>query len=301
MDVTPRRALGVFLGLLLCLASLGMIVVGIGQLSQAAISALLLVWAVLPILGTVLGGMAAYRVHGLLTARYVLDRNGLGIRWGQAIEEIPLPLVHLVRPDEGERRQLRPRPGLRWPGCVVGSARSEDLGEVEFFSTGGPDRMLLVRTDSRTLAISPPDLDAFQRAFVAASRQGVLDPIEPRSERPDLFPARLWRDPVARALLVPGVGLPLMLLGFLGLRAGSLPPLVPFGFDPAGNPNPLVPPGRLLILPLVGGLWWGVNLAIGTGFYRKAEDRTLAHAVWGATILVELLAWGAALVLLAAA
>lgn len=301
MDVAPRRALGAFLGLILCLAALGAIALGIGQLSRAAISAALLVWAALPILGAVLGGMAAYRLYGLLTARYVLDRNGLGIRWGQAIEEVPLPLVRLARPSDEEMRFLRPKPGLRWPGCVVGSNHIAGLGEVEFFATGVPKRGLLVRTDDRALVISPPDPDAFLRAFLEASRQGVLDPIEPRSERPDLFPARLWRDPVARVLLVPGIGLPLVLLGFLGLRAGSLPPRVPFGFDPAGNPNPLVPPGRLLLLPLVGALCWGVNLAIGTGFYRKSEDRSLAHAMWGLTIVVDLLAWGAALILLAAA
>lgn len=301
MDVRPPRALGVVMGTALCAAALAAIALGIGQLSQAAISAALIVWAALPIFGAVLGGMAAYRLYGLLTARYVLNRNGLGIRWGQAVEEVPLPQARLARPTEAEAQSLHPRGGLRWPGCIVGTNRLEGLGTVEFFATAGPARTVLVRTPDRTLAITPPDPEAFLRAFVAASRQGVLDPIEPQSARPDLFPARLWRDPVARILLIPGIGLPLTLLGFLGLRASDLPALVPFGFDPAGSPYPLVPPGRLLLLPLVGALCWALNLAIGASFFRRTEDRSLAYAMWGVTIAVGLLVWGAALLLVTAA
>lgn len=301
LDVRPPRTLGVLIGSGLVLVGLAAVAFGVGQLSRAEISAALLLWATLPIVGTVLAGMSAYRLYGLLTAQYLLNRNGLGVRWGQAIEEVPLPEVRLARPSEAERQILRPRRSLRWPGCVVGSSQIEGHGHVEFFATRGGDGLVLVQTSARTLAISPPDVDAFQRAFVEASRQGVLDPIEPRSDRPDLFPARLWRDPIARVLLVPGIGLPLVLLGFLGLRAATLPPLVPFGFDTAGVPYPLVPPGRLLLLPLIGGLCWGANLALGAAFYRQPQDRSLAHGLWGLTILVDVLLWGGTLILLAAA
>jgi len=158
-----------------------------------------------------------------------------------------------------------------------------------------------VISPERTLAISPPDVEAFQRAFVEAARQGVLDPIEPRSTRPDLFLARLWRDALARSLLFLGIALPLVLLGFLGLRAGSLPTLVPFGFDPLGNPDSLVPPGRLLLLPLIGVLCWAINLGLGSTFYRRGTDRPLAYVLWGIAVAVDLLLWAAALSLLAAA
>lgn len=301
MDTTPPRTLGIAIGLGLCLAGLAATALGLAQLSQAEISAALLVWATLPIVGIVLTSMAGYRLYGLFTARYLLNRNGLGLRWGQAIEEVPLPEVRLARPSESEQAVLRLRRGLRWPGCVVGTTTVEGLGPVEFFATRGPADTLLVRTPRRTLAISPPDIDAFQRAFVEASRQGVLDPIEPRSERPDLFPARLWADPLARILLVPGIGLVLVLLGFLGLRAGTLPDLVPFGFDTAGVPYPLVPPGRLLLLPLIGGLCWAANLLLGAAFYHQPADKSLAYALWGLTLVVDILLWGAALILVAAA
>jgi len=301
MDTAPPRSPGLLIGALLLLAGLAGIVVGVTQLAQSSISATLLVWAALPIAGSTLVALTTYRLHGLATARYVLNRNGLGIRWGMAFEEIPLPSVRLERPPEALWRALRPRGALAWPGYVVGTADVQGIGPVEFFSTRGGAEMLLVHSPERTLVISPPDPQAFLKAFGEAGRQGVLDPVEPRSVRPDLFPARLWRDPLARTLLGLGIALPLILLGYLGLQAGGLPDTVPFGFDAQGNPDALVPPGRLLLLPLIGSLCWAVDLGLGSSFYRRAEDRAMAYGLWGTAVVADLLLWGAALSLLAAA
>jgi len=300
MDVAPPRTQGVLLGLAIFLAGVGAAALGLSQLARAAISPALLLWAALPIVGTAAAGLAVYRLYGIITARYVLNRNGLGIRWGLAVEEIPLPEVRMERPQDSLRAGLRPRGAMRWPGCVVGAGDVEGLGRVEFFSTRGHAGMLLVISPRGILAISPPDPEAFLRAFVAAARQGALDPIEARSARPDLFPAKLWRDPIARPLLFAGIALPLVLLGFLGLRAASLPAVVPFGFDSEGSPDSLVPPGSLLLLPLIGGLCWAGDLALGSALYRRGSDRPLAYAVWAVAVVVGLLLWGAALNLLAA-
>jgi hypothetical protein len=215
MDAAPPRALGVAVGVFLLLSGLACVALGVSQLAQASISAALLLWAGLPIAGSVLAALAAYRLFGLLTARYVLNRNGIGVRWGWAVEEIPLPSIRIERPSESLWPQLRPTGKVRWPGCVVGSNVIEGLGPIEFFSTRGPQATLLVISPQRTLAISPRDPEAFQHAFIAASRG-------PRSVSPfrfgPTFSWRLWRDP-ARTLLWMGIALPLVLLGFPGSAA----------------------------------------------------------------------------------
>jgi hypothetical protein len=149
--------------------------------------------------------------------------------------------------------------------------------------------------------ISPPDPEACQNAFIETARMGSLELIPEGSRRPDFLFTRLWDDRLARALILGGLTLPVLLLSFLALRAPGLPEQVPFGFDPMGAPDPLAPPGRLLLLPLIGGLCWLADLVIGLWLYRRDRDRPLSYALWGAAIVVGGLLWGAALQLLAAA
>jgi hypothetical protein len=193
--------------------------------------------------------------------------------------------VRIERPPDTLHGKLGPLGALRWPGCVVGAAEVEGLGPVEFFSTRGAGGMLLVISPTRILAISPPDPDAFQRAFVAAAREGTLDPIQAHSSRPDLFPARLWADPIARPMLLAGIALPLVLLGFLGVRAASLPASVPFGFDSLGTPEAFVPRAIALtaahrgtvldyrLRPGLGFLPTGLRPAIGLCHLGGSCDR----------------------------
>jgi hypothetical protein len=137
--------------------------------------------------------------------------------------------------------------------------------------------------------------------FNQMTQMGSLRRIERQSHRPDFLSARLWTDPLARWLILVGIGLPMTLLIYLALRASSLPGEVPFGFDPAGLPDPLAPPGRLLLLPLIGGICWLADLMLGAWVYGNRRDQTLSYALWGSAILVGCLLWGAALHLLAAA
>ncbi len=92
-----------------------------------------------------------------------------------------------------------------------------------------------------------------------------------------------------------GALLPLALLAFVGWRAPGLPSSVPFGFDALGNPGAEAPPGRLLLLPLMAGVLWLVDLSLGAWLYRSEPDRRLAYTVWAIALAGGLLLWGAAL------
>lgn len=284
------------------------IALGIAQLGQGLISPVSLVWIGLLLLALPLALLVLYRLYGLATARYRVDRDGLYVRWGMSYDQIPLDLISEVgplreRPITGElsgrAEPRRPRFGFWWPGCMVGSARS-DLGEaVDFFATSG--QLLVVRTMAgRALAISPPDAEAFQGAILSATRMGSLEAIPERSVRADFLVMRLWRDRLARGLILTGLLIPLVLLGALVITAPSLPELVPFGFGPSGQPNPLAPPGRLLLLPLIAGLIWIADLVFGAWFFGNEADRPVAYALWSAAIMAGALLVGATWQLLSA-
>jgi len=300
MTFLPRRRLGLLLGSLFLLVLLGAIGFSIARLNAATVTLWILLWVLMPLLGFPLALLVAYRLYGLLTAGYRLDRDAFVLTWGLAFEQIPL--AELARPQPAAQLSfdLRPPRGLWWPGCVVGRREIDGLGKVEFFATAGQAGIVLLRAGDRTLAISPPDVDAFLQAFTNSVRLGSLEPVPARSQRPDFLFGRVWEERAARLLIPTGLALPLLLLAYLALRAPGLPAQgVPFGFLPTGQPAAPAPPGRLLLLPLIAGLCWLADLSAGVWLFRREADRPLAYALWGIAILTGLLLWGAVLILLA--
>lgn len=301
MLFTPPRARGLLLGGLILVLLLGATALGVLELASAAVSPLTTLWVSLPIVATPLSAAVVYRLYGLLTASYRIDRNGFRLRWGLAGEEMPLAAVDSLRAASQVPGEVRVPRGWGWPGSVIGRGTVEGLGVVEFFATVRDERLLLLSGAGKTLAISPADPKAFVAAYVEANRLGSLQPIGTRSLRPNFFLARLWSDRLGTGLILAGLGLPLLQLGFLALRVPGLPAQVPFGFNPLGVPGPWVPPGRLLLLPLVAGLCWLADVAVGAWLYRREAERPLAYGVWATAVAVGVLLWGAGLSLLAAA
>ena len=297
MNFTPRRTLGFVLGFFFLAALVAMAALSAAQLGQRLISPVSLVWIGLLLLALPLALLVSNRLYGLITARYRVDRDGLYVRWGISYEQIPLDLISDVGPlreadalSGGEAAEpRRPKFGIWWPGCMVGRSKG---GEIDFFSTTPP--ILVVRTTTgRAMAISPADAEAFQGALLSATRMGSLESIQARSVRADFLVTRVWKDRLARGLILVGLIIPLLLLGALVIMSPTLPELVPFGFGPTGQPTPLAPPGRLLLLPLIAGLIWIADLVLGAWFFGHDSDLPVAYALWGAAIVAGALLAGA--------
>ena len=301
MNFTPRRTLGFALGLFLLAALVAAISLSIAQLGQGLISPISLIWIGLLLLALPLALLVINRLYGLVTARYRVDRDGLYVQWGMSYEQIPLDMISEVGPlreidgASGEEPR-RPKFGFWWPGCMVGRSKG---GVLDFFSTTRPLTVIRMTT-GRALAISPPDTEAFQGAIFNATRMGSLEAIPERSVRADFLVTRVWSDRLARGLILAGLIIPLLLLGTLVILAPSLPELVRFGFGPAGQPTPLAPPGRLLLLPMIAGLVWIADLVLGAWFFGNDSDHPVAYALWGAAIVAGALLAGATWQLLSA-
>ena len=297
MRYTPPRRLGLLLGGLFLILLVVGVLLSTFRLARFEVSAAFLVWVSLLLAGMPLTLLVAERLYGLLTVRYTMDRDGFTLRWGFNHVQLPLKAIQTVRIGSELPSALHPGLNLRWPGCVVGSREVAGLGPVEFYATTGIPGTALLSLAHGHLAISPPDAAAFQRDFLELARLGSLEQLPETFRRPDFLFARLWADRWARALILVGLGMPLLLLGFLTLRAPRLPSLVPFGFDTQGVPDTSVPPGRLLLLPLLGGIAWLVDFLMGCALFRQ-QSRVPAYVVWSLAILVGGLLWGAVLQIL---
>ncbi len=279
------------------LFGLALVAVGVYQLGTAGADNLLMLWVTLPIVGMPLALWAGYHLYGLVTAKYHLDRDQFSLAWGGAREVIPLGAI--LRVERTTWSDL-PRPRMPSPpGIRLGQAAGQKE-RIEFFAAD-TDQLVLVECEDSAFLISPRDTEAFLEAFLEATRMGALREVPAVSQRPDLLPARLWSDRLARGLLLAGLLVPIGLLGYLGVRMADLPGTVPFGFTALGAPGPDAPPRRLLLLPLIGGLVWLADLLLGGYLYRQSLGRPFAYALWGLAVLVGFLLWGASLQMLAAA
>lgn len=298
MDFVPKRRIGMLIGSLLLLVLLAVSLLGLVILGSRQISLAIVAWVAMPLVCVPLALLVLYRLYALWTVRYRLDREGFYLTWGLATEQAPISAIERIIPGDKLGAKLNPGFGFWWPGCVAGRRRVADLGPVEFFSTSGPEGMVVVDLGQRALAISPGDLEAFQQTFVDATRMGSLQPIPAISRRPDSALTRLWADRAARLLVPIGLLVWLALLGYLGFMAPRLPAEVPFGFDALGQPLAYVPPGRLLLLPMIGGISWLADIFLGAWLFRRKDERRLAYLAWAMPLIQGGILWMATLQML---
>lgn len=301
MESSPRRVLPLAVLFLTCLICLAGALLGIFRLAQAELSASLLLWFSLPLIGLPVTALAGYLMYQLATARFRLDRDGFALRWGLAFEQAPLREVRGLTPvsELGGALQL---PALgRFFGIAGGHVEIPGRGPVEVFATGDPQDGLLIDLGEKTLLITPLAREEFLESFQTSTRQGALEDLPSHSWRPDLVIDAVWRDRAARVMILLGSMLPLGMVVYLSVNAGAIPGQVWFGFDTAGHLGPLVPAGRLLLLPMVALFVWLVDGLLGLMLYRRPVRRALSYAVWTAGILTSGLMWLAILQMISTA
>jgi len=240
--------------------------------------ATLLTFAPLPLI--------AYRAYALLQARYILERDGLRLRWGLRAVDIPLNQVEWVRRAD-EMGMPIPTPPLAWPGAVLGTREVEGLGKIEYLASD-KDRLLLVASDDAVYAISPAEQETFIRSFQATIEMGSLAPLAPYSTRPIAFVQSVWADKLARLLVIAASILLFILVILVSLVIPSLDSLV-LGYNPAGiTPEP-APPDRLLLLPVLALFAYSIDLTVGLFLYRRLETRPASYLLWAASPITSIL------------
>jgi hypothetical protein len=239
--------------------------------------------------------LVLYRAYALTRASYYLERDGLRLRWGLRAEDIPLPEIEWVR-RASDLAVVLPPPPFSWPGAMLGTVHTQDLGIVEYMASSR-DHLLLIATPERIYAISPDDPAAFLKAFQRTFELGSLSPISSVSVLPAAYLARIWADLPVRYMLLAGFVVGLLLLVIVSLAIPGRE-TIPLGFQSDGSPLPGVPAGQLILLPMLAAFIFFGDFFAGLFFYRNDAHRPVAYIVWGSGMVTMLLLLSAALMLI---
>ena len=249
--------LGVFIGLLLAVASL-------------ALSILFALWTL-----------------GYYTLYYVLGPDTLRIVWLLREDVIPYTTISALYAGQRLTEPLQVR-GVIWPGNYVGRARARNLGVLQVFATTlERAELTILLTDLGGYVLSPDP--AFRTALV--ERLELARGAGEATVRPRAGAVRggLTRAAADRWLL-GSVGLALvLLLGMLGAiiaRYEALPELLALQLDPLGQPINMYSRFELFYLPGIGAVVLLVDVLLGTLLYGR--DILAARLVWSAPVLVQL-------------
>jgi hypothetical protein len=246
--------------------------------------AAVILFAPLPLLG--------YQAYALIKAHYQFDRDGIHLRWGIRAEDIPLENVEWVRPANDLATSIpSPWPGL--PGAIHGTVQVDGLGPIEFMASER-EQLMLIATPQKIFAISPENPAEFLQAFQSALEMGSLQRIPAQSILPAAYLAQVWADLPARWMLIGSILLALILFVSVSLAVPGRD-LVALGFYPDGRPLPPSPSAQILLLPLLGLLFFFIDLIAGLFFYRQPAYRALGYLLWASSSITSLLLVGAVL------
>lgn len=301
-EFRPRRTAGMIfhLGAIAILAAFA----GWG-LWQASLTdnGLVFVLSLLPALVAVsIVPLLAYRFQALRSAFYLLDRDGITLRWGLRSEEIPSNSVLWVR-QAAELDFKLPLPWMRWPGAVIGTHGRAGGTSVEFMASEA-SQLVLIATPKGLYAISPADPAAFLSTYHRLTELGSISPLKARSVYPTSLLARLWRRRMARYLLLAGLVINLLLLAWVILVAPVRGQVI-LGFQRGGEPLPAI---QLLLLPVLSSVFFILDFVGGLFFFRRgvlliatptgagtprAPNMVLAYLLWGSGLITALLFFAA--------
>lgn len=279
--------------MILVLLSLG--ILGLWQAAQAPIGPGFLLYLIPFLVALVFVPLLSYRTYALWRASYLLERDGIYLRWGLREEIIPMDAVIWVR-GSSELEISIPRPWFRWPGAVLGVRKLLDGRRVEYLAakTG---QLILIATDDNVYAISPANEGEFMLAYQRFAELGSLTPLAPYSSYPANLLRQVWVAPTARYLLLAGLLLAILILVLVSLNVPSNL-TVSLGFNPDGTPSEPVPSVFLLLLPLLNGIFYFAYVLAGLYLFRAPERQVLAYLLWGSGLFTGLLFATAALLII---
>ena len=233
----------------------------------------------------------AYWAFALLSLGYMLDEEGLTIRWGLLRQFVPLGSVQRFVP--GREARLPQVQGVNWWGYHVGRGAVEGLGQTLFYSTHrSPWEAIYIVTPGIVYAISPENHVRFvmelQHMLRETSTEGTAGP---RATYPALVVHPFWLDRYAQLLALSAVAANVALFGFICGVYPGLADKLNLAFPPVGFID-LRPKDELFQIPLTAVALLAVSLAAALAIHKW--ERAAGHLLLAGALFTQGVFWVAA-------
>ncbi len=215
-----------------------------------------------------------YRLYGLLRSQYRLDPNGITLRWGMRVEQIPIGEVRSVILAADLSEPL-PLPLFGMPGAVLGLRSHKRFRYIEYLA-GTPRGLVLIETRKQAFAISPTDPQGFISTFYRVNEFGSVEPVANQSVYPGMVLGAAWGILPARFLLLAGLGVSLMVLIWGAASVTAAPGLLVEIPGTAGAVRSVGAP-QLVLLPVLNAFYYLLNASLALFFLRDERTHVLAY------------------------
>lgn len=226
-----------------------------------------------------------YRLFSLLRADYMIDRDGFHIQWGLRTEDIPMNEIEWLRTADEMPYDI-PLPRFSMPGAILGFQKSRELGTLEYLASDSTN-LVLVACRQKVMVVSPKDINGFQTAFRRYAEMGSIAPIQSKSSNAEFLITTLMKDKYARAFILGGLILSLVLLISVSFIIPNKDSIL-LGFNPASDTIEPAPSERLLLLPVAALFMLAADTGLGSYLFRKEGLRTASYFAFAASLILPL-------------
>ncbi len=222
-------------------------------------------------------------MRALYRSGYSLSRDGIRLRWGMRLEDIPIEEVLWVRWQRQDPARLV-FPLLRFPGMVLGMGgrRLEDgnLAEIKVeFLASQVDDLVLIATAKQVYAISPTQAEIFIYTFQEMTHFGSLNPMLSSSVFPTFFPKGVMASLPMRLLFALNILLNLILVGSVMVNHPDDRQII-LRYTSAGEPVLPVSAILLWLIPFINIVFSFMEGFLGVFLYRIERFRSLSYMLW---------------------
>lgn len=243
--------------------------------------------ALLALLAGCLLAILGYYLYALWGLSYEIEAENLTVVWGLERHVIPLATVGDVLTDEGVF-DASTISGVNLPGCLVGKAYGDEIGQITCFATSAsPQHLLVVVTDTGAYALSPSGRLAFlnQLNFRRASAVSGEQPV--RVVLPSVATLSFWQDRVGQLTFLAALVGNAIIYAYVSFKYPDLPPLLPLHYNAFGEIDFIGARAEAFKIPAIGSIVLSVN-AIAT-LLLHGRERMATYLLAATALLVQLI------------